>query len=100
MADFATIEQALDALRAGKNILVIDDPDRENEGDIVCAAPFATTENVNFMATHAKGLTCMPMSGDYCDKLARKIQTTMKPHLRFPSTMSRQPPVSPPWSAR
>ncbi|HIV68006.1 MAG TPA: bifunctional 3,4-dihydroxy-2-butanone-4-phosphate synthase/GTP cyclohydrolase II [Candidatus Butyricicoccus stercorigallinarum] len=69
MADFATIEQALEALRAGKNILVIDDPDRENEGDIVCAAQFATTENVNFMATHAKGLICMPMSGDYCDKL-------------------------------
>lgn len=69
MADFATIEQALDALRAGKNILVIDDPDRENEGDIICAAQFATTENVNFMATHAKGLICMPMSGEYCDKL-------------------------------
>ena len=65
MADFASIEQALDALRAGKNILVIDDPDRENEGDIICAAQFATTENVNFMATHAKGLICMPMSGDY-----------------------------------
>ncbi len=69
MADFASIEQALDALRAGKNILVIDDPDRENEGDIICAAQFATTENVNFMATHAKGLICMPMSGDYSDKL-------------------------------
>ena len=69
MADFATIEQALDALRAGKNILVIDDPDRENEGDIICAAQFATTENVNFMATYAKGLICMPMSGEYCDKL-------------------------------
>ncbi len=69
MSDFATIEQALDALRAGKNILVIDDPDRENEGDIICAAQFATTENVNFMATYAKGLICMPMSGDYCDKL-------------------------------
>ena len=60
MADFATIEEALDALRAGKNILVIDDPDRENEGDIICAAQFATTENVNFMATYAKGLICMP----------------------------------------
>lgn len=69
MADFATIEQALEALRAGKNILVIDDPDRENEGDIICAAQFATTENVNFMATYAKGLICMPMSGEYCDKL-------------------------------
>ena len=69
MADFATIEEALDALRAGKNILVIDDPDRENEGDIICAAQFATTENVNFMATYANGLICMPMSGEYCDKL-------------------------------
>lgn len=69
MADFATIEEALNALRAGKNILVIDDPDRENEGDIICAAQFATTENVNFMATYAKGLICMPMSGEYCDKL-------------------------------
>ena len=69
MADFATIEEALDALRAGKNILVIDDPARENEGDIICAAQFATTENVNFMATYAKGLICMPMSGEYCDKL-------------------------------
>ena len=69
MADFATIEEALDALRAGKNILVIDDPDRENEGDIICAAQFATTENVNFMANYAKGLICMPMSGEYCDKL-------------------------------
>ncbi len=69
MADFATIEEALDALRTGKNILVIDDPDRENEGDIICAAQFATTENVNFMATYAKGLICMPMSGEYCDKL-------------------------------
>lgn len=69
MADFATIEQALEALRAGKNILVIDDPDRENEGDIICAAQFATTENVNFMASYAKGLICMPMSGEYCEKL-------------------------------
>lgn len=69
MADFATVEQALAALRAGKNILVIDDPDRENEGDVICAAEFASTENVNFMAAHAKGLICMPMSGEYCDKL-------------------------------
>lgn len=82
MADFATIEQALDALRAGKNILVIDDPDRENEGDIICAAQFATTENVNFMATHAKGLICMPMSSDYCDKLGlpQMVETNTDNH--------------------
>lgn len=49
---FSTIEEALDALRKGKIILVTDDPDRENEGDFICAAQFATTENINFMATH------------------------------------------------
>ena len=64
-----TIEQALDDLRAGKIILVIDDPDRENEGDLICSASAATTENVNFMATFAKGLICMPMSGELADRL-------------------------------
>lgn len=64
-----TIEQALEDLRNGKVILVIDDPDRENEGDLICAAEFATTENVNLMATDAKGLICMPMSKELCAKL-------------------------------
>ena len=66
---FSTIEEALDDLRAGKIILCTDDPDRENEGDFICAAEFATTENINFMATHGKGLICMPMSIDLCRKL-------------------------------
>lgn len=66
---FGTIEQALEDLRNGKLILCTDDPDRENEGDLICAAEFATTENVNFMATNAKGLICMPMSREYCEKL-------------------------------
>ena len=69
MAGFATIDEALQDLRDGKLILVIDDPDRENEGDLICAAEFATTENVNFMATHAKGLICMPMSEEICRRL-------------------------------
>ncbi|MFK4784708.1 bifunctional 3,4-dihydroxy-2-butanone-4-phosphate synthase/GTP cyclohydrolase II [Fusobacterium sp. MFO224] len=64
-----TIEEALEDLRQGKNILVIDDEDRENEGDVICAAEFATLENINFMATHAKGLICMPMSSEYVKKL-------------------------------
>ena len=64
-----TIEEALEDLRQGKNILVIDDEDRENEGDVICAAEFATLENVNFMATYAKGLICMPMSDYYIKKL-------------------------------
>lgn len=66
---FNTIEEALEDLRQGKIILVTDDPDRENEGDFICAAEFATTENVNFMAMHGKGLICMPMSRELCRKL-------------------------------
>ena len=66
---FDTIEKALEDLRAGKIILVTDDPDRENEGDFICAGEFATTENINFMATHGKGLICMPMSEEYVRKL-------------------------------
>ena len=66
---FNTIPEALEDLRQGKIILVTDDPERENEGDFICAAEFATTENVNFMATHGKGLICMPMSKEICEKL-------------------------------
>lgn len=69
MAEFSTIEEALEDLKNGKIILVTDDEDRENEGDFICAAEFATTENVNFMATHGKGLICMPMSERYIKKL-------------------------------
>lgn len=69
MFQFSTIEEALEDLRQGKVILCTDDPDRENEGDFICAAEFATTENVNFMAKYAKGLICMPMSIDLCRKL-------------------------------
>jgi len=64
-----TIPEALDELRAGHVIIVVDDPDRENEGDMICAAEFATQANVNLMASVAKGLICMPMSRD----LARKL---------------------------
>ena len=69
MEQFNTIEEALEELRQGKIIMATDDPDRENEGDLICAAEFATTENINFMATHAKGLICMPMSEEYVKKL-------------------------------
>lgn len=69
MFAFNTIEEALEDLRQGKIILVTDDEDRENEGDLICAAEFATTENVNFMAVHGKGLICMPMSIALCQKL-------------------------------
>ena len=69
MRAYNTIEEALEELRQGRMILVTDDPDRENEGDLICAAEFATTENVNFMATHGKGLICMPMSEELGKKL-------------------------------
>ncbi|MBE6862451.1 MAG: 3,4-dihydroxy-2-butanone-4-phosphate synthase, partial [Ruminococcus sp.] len=69
MFQYNTVEEALEALRNGEIILVTDNEDRENEGDMICAAEFATTENVNFMAMHAKGLICMPMSRKICKKL-------------------------------
>ena len=67
--EIGTIEEAMKDIREGKVILVIDDPDRENEGDLVCAAEFATPENVNLMASAAKGLICMPMEESLCEKL-------------------------------
>lgn len=69
MFQFNTVEEALEDLKKGKLILVTDDEDRENEGDLICAAEFATTENVNFMATHAKGLICMSMGEEIIKKL-------------------------------
>ena len=66
---FSTVEDAISDLKNGKIILVTDDEDRENEGDFICAAEFATTENVNFMAVHGKGLICMPMAKEFVKKL-------------------------------
>ena len=68
--EFNTVEEALEELRQGKIILVTDDEERENEGDFICAAEFATTENVNFMATYGRGLICMPMS----ESLGKELQ--------------------------
>ena len=69
MKEYHTIEEALKDLQAGKMILVTDDPERENEGDLICAAQFATQENINFMACHGKGLICTPMSYELAVKL-------------------------------
>ena len=73
---FNTIEEAVEDLRQGKMIVVTDDPDRENEGDLVCAGKFATTENVNFMATYGKGLICMPMTAEMAARLDLKQMVT------------------------
>lgn len=73
---FSTIEEAVADLRAGKMIVAVDDPDRENEGDLICAAEHATLENVNFMASYAKGLICMPMSRELTAQLGLEQMVT------------------------
>ena len=67
--EFNSIEEIAADLAAGKPVVMLDNEDRENEGDFICAAEFATTENINFMAMHGKGLICMPMSQEYVKKL-------------------------------
>ena len=69
MFAFSSVEEALEDIRKGRIVLVTDDEDRENEGDFICAAEFATTENVNFMAVHGKGLICMPMGRALVERL-------------------------------
>ncbi|MGN0401557.1 MAG: bifunctional 3,4-dihydroxy-2-butanone-4-phosphate synthase/GTP cyclohydrolase II [Acetatifactor sp.] len=66
---YNTIEEALEALRQGKIIVCTDDPERENEGDFICAAQYATTENINFMAKYGRGLICTPMSDEVAHRL-------------------------------
>ena len=65
---FNSIDEILEDIKAGKIVVMIDDEERENEGDVICAAQFATNENVNFMASYAKGLICMPMTEEYTNK--------------------------------
>lgn len=67
--EYNTVEEIIEDLKAGKIVLVTDDPDRENEGDMICAAEYATQENINFMASYAKGLICTPMSIELANKL-------------------------------
>jgi len=68
-----TIEEAIEEIRNGKVIIVVDDEDRENEGDFLTAARNASTEVVNFMATHGRGLICAPLSEDRCDELGLEL---------------------------
>lgn len=69
MFQFNTVEEAIEELKNGRIIVVTDDENRENEGDLICAGQFASQKNVNFMATYAKGLICMPMSTKMIQKL-------------------------------
>jgi len=72
---FATVEDAIEDIRAGRFVVVVDDPDRENEGDLVIAAQFATPEAVNFMATHARGLICLCLTEEHADGLGLRPMT-------------------------
>ncbi|MDX6694288.1 MAG: 3,4-dihydroxy 2-butanone 4-phosphate synthase / cyclohydrolase [Blastocatellia bacterium] len=71
---FASIEDAAADIRDGRMIIIVDDEDRENEGDLVCAAEKVTPEIINFMATHARGLVCMPLTEERCDELHLTMQ--------------------------
>ncbi len=73
---FASIESALEDLRAGKMVIVVDDEDRENEGDLTIAAEKVTPETINFMAAHGRGLICMPMTGERLDELQIPLMVT------------------------
>jgi 3,4-dihydroxy 2-butanone 4-phosphate synthase/GTP cyclohydrolase II len=75
MVEFSGIAEVLDDLRQGKMIVLVDDEDRENEGDLVAAAQFATAEMINFMAKHGRGLICLPMTGEKCDALGLHAQS-------------------------
>src|SRR5580700_3542118 len=66
---FATIPEALEDFRAGRMLIVVDDEDRENEGDLTMAAQFVTPESINFMATHGRGLICLALAPERCDQL-------------------------------
>ena len=71
---FASIEEAAADLREGRMVIIVDDEDRENEGDLVCAAEKVSPELINFMATHARGLICMPLTEERCDELHLTMQ--------------------------
>ncbi|HEX8634052.1 MAG TPA: 3,4-dihydroxy-2-butanone-4-phosphate synthase [Pyrinomonadaceae bacterium] len=71
---FSSIEEAAADIRDGRMIIIVDDEDRENEGDLVCAAECVTPEIINFMATHARGLICMPLTEERCDELHLTMQ--------------------------
>ncbi len=83
---YSPLEEVIEELRLGKLILVTDDPQRENEADLICAGQFATPQNINFMATHARGLICVPMSAERVDSLGLPMQAqhnTEKHHTAF-----------------
>ena len=101
-APFCDVETALEELRAGRMLVVVDDEDRENEGDLTMAAECITPEAINFMATHGRGLICLAMTPERCDTLHLPL-VSPKNTSRFgtPSANRSMPPrASPPESPR
>ena len=89
---FASIEEAIEEIRAGRFVVVVDDEDRENEGDVTIAAQFATPDAVNFMATHARGLICLCLTEGRCDELGLRqmTDTTIRRSARRSRSRSRR----------
>jgi 3,4-dihydroxy 2-butanone 4-phosphate synthase / GTP cyclohydrolase II len=84
-----TIEEAIEDIKAGKVLIVVDDEDRENEGDFLCAARSVTPEIINFMATHGRGLICAPLIEDRCDELGLELMVSSNNSLyETPFTVS------------
>src|SRR5918911_3038182 len=73
---FCPIEEAIAEIRAGRMVVVVDDEDRENEGDLCMAAQFVTPEAVNFMATHGRGLICLTLTPERCDELGLRLMVS------------------------
>src|SRR3990172_2007443 len=73
---FTTVEEAVEDIRRGKFVIIVDDEDRENEGDLAIAAEWVTPESITFMATHGKGLICMPIVGERLDQLGLPLMVS------------------------
>lgn len=74
-SQFATVEEALEEIAAGRMVVVVDDEDRENEGDLVIAAEFVSADAINFMATHARGWICLALTGQRCEELGLELMS-------------------------
>lgn len=104
MSDFATVEQAIEDIRNGKMVVVVDDEDRENEGDLIVAAETVTPQDINFMATYAKGLICTPIDASalmnsISARWSSTTRTTTRRHSRCPSMRTIRKRASRPLSA-
>ena len=90
---FATVEEAIAEMRAGRMVVVVDSPDRENEGDLVMAADCVTPEAINFMARHGRGLICLTLTAERCDELGLPMMAQRNRRPSGPRSPSRSRPA-------